>query len=71
MTDEPLTITEFCLTEKLSRSQLYKLWRQGKGPRTYRIGNRPRISPEARREWRQALEVEGETAERTSTSEAA
>jgi predicted DNA-binding transcriptional regulator AlpA len=57
MTDKSLTINEFCAVEKLSRSQLYKLWHQGKGPRLYKIGNRPRISPEARREWRQQMEA--------------
>jgi len=63
MTDEPShTIAEFCAVEKLSRSQLYKLWRQGKGPRFYKIGNRPRISPEARLEWRKSLEAEASAA---------
>jgi predicted DNA-binding transcriptional regulator AlpA len=74
MTDEPsYTINDFCALEKLSRSQLYKLWHQGKGPRTYKIGNRPRISPEARREWRQDLEAAATklSVPRTSTSEAA
>jgi predicted DNA-binding transcriptional regulator AlpA len=58
MTDQSLTINEFCAVEKLSRSQLYKLWHEGRGPRFYKIGNRPRISSEARREWRQSLEAE-------------
>ena len=58
MSDQSFTITEFCAVEKLSRSQLYKLWKQGIGPRFYKIGNRPRISAEARREWRQKREAE-------------
>ena len=57
MSDEPsYTINEFCALEKLSRSQLYKLWGEGKGPRFYKIGNRPRISSAARREWRREME---------------
>jgi excisionase family DNA binding protein len=57
MSDESLTTTEFCAAEKCSRSQLYKLWRQGKGPRFYKIGNRRRISSDARHEWRQQMEA--------------
>jgi hypothetical protein len=41
MNDESLTINEFCRAEKLSRAMLYKLWSEGRGPRFYRIGNRP------------------------------
>jgi predicted DNA-binding transcriptional regulator AlpA len=52
------TIEHFCADEQMSRSQFYRLKRQGKAPRLYFIGNRPRISPEARREWRQAREAE-------------
>jgi len=33
MHDETLTINQFCAPEKVSRSQLYRLWREGKGPR--------------------------------------
>jgi hypothetical protein len=52
------TIETFCKREKLSRSMFYKLSRQGKAPRTFYIGNRRHISPEARREWRQKREAE-------------
>ena len=44
----------------------YKLSRQGKAPRIYYVGNRPHISPEARREWRQKREAEA--ASRNSTN---
>jgi hypothetical protein len=52
------TIDSFCKREKLSRSMFYKMNRQGKAPRLYYIGNRPHITPEARREWRQQREAE-------------
>jgi hypothetical protein len=58
MTDSPDTIATFCEGERISRSLFYKLRREGRGPRLYYIGNKPYISPEARREWRQALEAE-------------
>ena len=56
--DQPDDIRSFCERERLSRSQFYRLKQQGKAPRLYYIGTRPHISPEARREWRQALEAE-------------
>jgi hypothetical protein len=40
----------------------YKLQAQGKAPRIYYVGNSPRISHEARIEWRQRLEAEAEKA---------
>ena len=58
MTDETLTIDQFCRAEKISRDTLYKLWRQGKGPRWFRVGAYKRISHEARQEWRRGLETE-------------
>ena len=58
MVEDSLTITEFCVAERISRSLLYKLWAEGKGPRYYRVGSHRRISPEARTEWRRQLEAE-------------
>jgi hypothetical protein len=40
----------------------YKLQREGKAPRTYRVGNRQYISSESDREWRQAREAESANA---------
>jgi hypothetical protein len=60
--DSPLTINEFCAAEKISRGMFYKLLKQDKGPRLYFIGNRPRITPEARAEWRQNREAEATSA---------
>ena len=58
MTDESLTLAEFCAAEKISRSMLYKLCEQGKGPRMFAVGTKRLISHEARQEWRRAREAE-------------
>jgi hypothetical protein len=49
------TVGEFCEVERISRSMLYKLWSQGKGPRFYQVGTVRRISQEARIEWQRQL----------------
>jgi hypothetical protein len=54
--DPSLTVDEFCAAEKVSRSQLYKDWNRGTGPRFYYNGTRRIISAEARREWRRERE---------------
>ena len=51
------TITSFCELERISRAFLYKLWREGNGPRYYQIGSIRRISEEARLEWQQQHEA--------------
>ena len=56
MDDPSFTIKEFCAREKISRTELYKLWRLGQGPRFYLVGTHRRITPEARRQWQQARE---------------
>jgi hypothetical protein len=58
--DPSLTIDEFCAAENVCRSKLYQLWKQGRGPRFFLIGNRRRISHEARVEWRRELEREAD-----------
>jgi predicted DNA-binding transcriptional regulator AlpA len=63
MNDEPsYTIDSFCEAERISRSMFYKLGKQGKTPRTFRVGAAVHISPEARREWRREREAEAATA---------
>jgi hypothetical protein len=57
VSDPSLTPKEFCAAEKISRSMLYKLWGQGKGPRWFYVGTTRRISHEARQEWRRAGEA--------------
>jgi predicted DNA-binding transcriptional regulator AlpA len=56
--DPSLTINEFLAAEKMCRSMLYKLWNEGKGPRSFTIGTKRMISAEARLEWRRARETE-------------
>jgi hypothetical protein len=51
-----LTINQFCAAENISRRTYYNLCDRGEGPRTYLVGNSPRISPEAHREWREQRE---------------
>jgi hypothetical protein len=59
VSDDPsYTVIEFCRAERMSRGMFYKLQAQGKAPRIYYVGNSPRISHEARIEWRQQLEAE-------------
>jgi hypothetical protein len=50
--DASLTIDEFCMGERFSRSYFYKLERDGLAPKTYRRGALRRITPQARDEWR-------------------
>jgi hypothetical protein len=48
------TVTEFCSSHRISRSQLYKLWAAGQGPHFKRIGTTKRIiTAEQAAEWRQ------------------
>jgi hypothetical protein len=61
VTDESYTVDEFCAVEKISRGFLYKLWKEGKGPRSHRIGAARRISHEARTDWRRGLEATSNT----------
>jgi|RhiMetdeSRZDD1v2_1073273.scaffolds.fasta_scaffold3709399_1 hypothetical protein len=56
--DQSYTINEFCTAERISRAMFYKLRAAGKGPRIFYVGDHPRISHEARIEWRRQLEAE-------------
>jgi hypothetical protein len=53
------TVEEFCKAERMSRSMIYKLWKEGEGPRFYWVGTVRRISHQARIEWQQAREQIG------------
>jgi hypothetical protein len=63
VSDESLTINDFCQAEKISRSMLYKAWSEGWGPNFYRIGVTRRITHRARLEWQREREAVA-TAER-------
>jgi predicted DNA-binding transcriptional regulator AlpA len=58
MAERSLEISEFCELENFSRSMFYKLESQGKAPRTYNVGRKRLISPEARAAWRRDREAE-------------
>lgn len=63
-TDTPqtvYTINEFCAAERISRSLLYALWQQGRGPRYYLAGTHRRITEQARQDWHRHLEAEAAT----------
>ena len=55
--DDSMTKQEFCLSEKISMSMLHKMWSLGQGPDFYYVGNRRRISREARQRWRRQREA--------------
>lgn len=50
------TVDEFCRSHRISRVKFYELLRDGRGPRTMRIGRRQLISREAAAEWRRQME---------------
>ena len=58
MTPDTYTVDAFAKAEGISRGMVYRLWQQGRGPRYYMVGNRRRISHEARIEWQRQLEAE-------------
>jgi hypothetical protein len=49
-------IRRFCDANNISRTFLYRLWREGRGPRYFLAGTEKRISIEAAAEWRAAME---------------
>ena len=51
------TINQWCADRHVSRSTLYVMWREGRGPKFYRAGRAIRISDEADREWLAQAEV--------------
>jgi predicted DNA-binding transcriptional regulator AlpA len=66
MDDQTLTINQFCAAENISRTTLYRLWRENRGPRWLLIGSSRRISAEARARWRREREEEAETASKVA-----
>jgi hypothetical protein len=52
------TVDEFAAAERMSRSMVYKMWSQGKGPRFYYAGNVRRITHQARLDWQREREAE-------------
>ena len=52
------TVEEFCLAERMCRAMLYRLWKEGKGPRFYSNGRCRHITHQARLDWQAAREAE-------------
>ena len=55
-----LSIPEFLDEHRISRSLLYKLIKDGRGPRITKIAGRTLISAEAAADWRAQMERETE-----------
>jgi predicted DNA-binding transcriptional regulator AlpA len=59
------SVSAFCADNGLSRSLLYRLLKEGRGPRVTKIGRRSLISASAGAEWRDRMERETEQAARS------
>lgn len=53
------SIETFCKRHRISRSYLFKLVREGKGPRIRKVGRRSLITREDSATWRASLPVRG------------
>ena len=53
---EAFTVEQFLRRYPISRTSLYREWRNGGGPKRCRVGRRILITAEAAREWMQSLE---------------
>lgn len=54
------SIAAFCAAHEISKTTLYELWAEGRGPARMQLrGGRVLISREAAAEWRQRLTAEG------------
>lgn len=58
MNKQAYTFPGFCSDHHISRSFLYKLIKEGQGPRLMKIGRRTLISTEAAADWRAKIEAE-------------
>lgn len=55
MQQQTYTIQQFIMAFNVSRSTLYRLWQEGKGPRTVRVKRRVLIAAEAANDWLRTL----------------
>ena len=51
------TVPEFCALHRISRSLLYRLLKNGRGPRVMKAGKRTLITREAAEEWTRSREA--------------
>jgi hypothetical protein len=54
---DAFSIDAFCDRHFLHKNTLFRLWREGRGPRRMQIGRRVLISAEAAAEWRREVEA--------------
>lgn len=52
------TIFDFCQSHGISRAYFYLLLREGRAPKTFKLGRRRLVSREAALAWRQRMEAE-------------
>jgi hypothetical protein len=55
-------VEAFCERHDFSRAYLYKLWKQGIGPKFIQVGKRRLITRDQGRAWRASLEREADKA---------
>jgi excisionase family DNA binding protein len=53
-----MTVAEWCEYRRLSRSMVYKLWSEGRGPATHFVGTKRLVSSEADAAWLSEREAE-------------
>ena len=58
MEKKAYSITEFLEAYSLSRSTLYRLWHENRGPRTLRVRGKVLIPVEAAQDWARSMEAE-------------
>jgi len=52
------SVAEFCHQHGISRGTFYKLAKEGRGPKTAKIGRRTLVSAESAAAWRSRMEQE-------------
>jgi hypothetical protein len=57
-----MTVDEWCRHRRVSRSMVYKLWEQGRGPKWHYVGAKRLISAEADAAWLREREAETKAA---------
>lgn len=58
MEKKAYSIPDFLEAYSLSRSTLYRLWQENRGPHTLRVGRKVLIPVEAAQEWARSMEAE-------------
>lgn len=58
MRTDVFDVASFCEAHRISRSFLYRMIAEGRGPRLMKLGRRTLITAEAAAEWRGRMEEE-------------